>query len=127
MSYVAALEEHWPDGAPDWVEALAREVDVSSIKKVSVKLGRSTSLVSQVLRNLYTGDLEACEDAVSGVLMARTVDCPSLGDLPVNECRDWRKLSKNYQSINPLRSRMFRACNRCPVNGKPAPTREGKP
>jgi hypothetical protein len=118
MSFVSSLDEHWPDGAPDWIVVLASEADATSQKQVATRLGRSGPLVSQVLRNRYTGDLAVCEELVRGILMDTTLECPSLGDIAVNECRDWRKKSEKWVSVNALRSRMFRACNRCPKNGK---------
>jgi len=105
---------HWGAGMPDWVEALARACTETSQNKVAVRLGRSAALVSTVLRARYPGDLLAVEELVRGHLLAETVNCPSLGVLPLHECRDWRVKAKSFQNTNSLRVRMYRACRGCP-------------
>ncbi|NEX47631.1 hypothetical protein [Pseudotabrizicola algicola] len=104
----------WGDGLPDWVEGLAIECGKASQAKVAKALGRSASLVSAVLANKYGGDLVAVEERYRGVYGRAVVACPALGNMPTNECQDWRAKAKRFQTGNPLRSRMFRACQRCP-------------
>jgi hypothetical protein len=108
----------WDGAAPDWVEALARACAASSQNAVAARLNRSAALVSQVLRRKYPGDLSAVEERVRGVLMAKAVACPALGTLPVHECQDWRVKARTFSNHNGVRVRMFRACNRCPLNRK---------
>jgi len=106
----------WGEPLPDWVETLAIECAASSQSRVASALGRSGSLVSQVLRNRYKGDLAALEDAVRGVYMQARLHCPALGTIPTNICQDWRRKSRQFATGNPLRVRMYRACGRCPRN-----------
>lgn len=113
---VEIAREHWGAPAPDWVEALARECAGSTQRKVAERLGRSAGLISQVLRQTYKGDMAGVEDAVRGAFMGQTVDCPALGLIPTDACQIWRKRSRDFASVNPLRVRMFRACAACPRN-----------
>lgn len=109
---------HWAAPLPDWVEALARACTETSQNKVAARLGRSAALVSTVLRNRYGGDMAAVEELVRGHLLAETVNCPSLGVLPLHECRAWRAKARAFQNTNALRVRMWRACQMCPRNAK---------
>lgn len=120
MSAVLTAREAWGAEIPDWVVRLAEECAASSQVKVAKRLSRSASLVNQVLKRKYKGDLKAVEDCVRGVFMAGTENCPELGDIPSNECQEWRKKSRNFGNANMLRVRMFRACNDCPLNAKGA-------
>lgn len=108
----------WGDDIPDWIMVLARACEAQSQNKVASRLGRSASLVSNVLRAKYPGDMDVVEDLVRGVFMRAVVDCPALGELPTHECYAWRQKSRNFTGHNALRVRMFRACNRCPRNGR---------
>lgn len=108
----------WGDGLPDWVEALAIECGRTSQNAVAKELGRSSALISQVLRNKYPGNLTAIEDRFRGVFLDARVHCPALGDIPSNECQDWREKAKDFVPTNSNRSRMFAACKRCPRNQK---------
>lgn len=105
--------ECWGEDLPDWVEALARECAATSQNQVAKRLERSSTLISQVLRAKYPGDLRAVEDLVRGHLMAETVACPSLGALPLHECRSWMAKAHQFQNTNSLRVRMYRACRTC--------------
>ena len=113
-SPVETARQSWGHDLPDWVERLARECARSTQVSVAQKLGRSGSLISQVLRNRYRGDMEGVEDAVRGAFMHATVDCPALGLLPTDECQAWRKKARGGIRTNALRVRMLNACNGCP-------------
>lgn len=104
----------WGEALPVWVADLAAECDRSSQNKVAAKMGRSAALVSQVIRAKYPGDLAAVEEVFKGAFQGATVVCPALGNLPANECRDWRAKAQSFASGNPLRVRMYRACTGCP-------------
>ncbi len=114
----SAVKQAWGEDAPDWVLCLAQECRNTSQVKVATKINRSGSLVNQVLKGRYKGDLKAVEDCVRGVFMNGRITCPALGTIPTNECRDWRKKANKFVNVNSLRVRMYRACSRCPVNGK---------
>ncbi len=102
--------------SPEWVVALAIECDGTSQSAVARKMSRSPALVNQVLKNNYKGDLKAVEELVSGLFMNGTVTCPALGELPSNQCQEWRRKSRKFVNVNSQRVMMFRACRRCPRN-----------
>lgn len=108
----------WGAALPDWVERLAAECAASSQNRVATLMGRSPTVVSQVLRAKYPGDMAAVEDIVRGVFEGRVVECPQLGTIPANDCQDWRRKSLKFQPINSMRVDMYRACHRCPRNKK---------
>lgn len=111
----------WGPEIPDWVEALAAECAASSQNKVAQALGRSATLVSNVLAKKYPGDLAAVEDLFNGAFLNARVGCPALGLIPTNECRHWREKARRFVNINALRVRMYRACVNCPRNRKETP------
>ncbi len=106
--------ECWGASIPDWVELLAVECSKVSQARIARQLNRSAALVSAVLRNRYTGDMEAVEEVVRGVFERATVDCPAMETIPSNICRDWQLKARSYSNENSERVRMYRACHRCP-------------
>ena len=111
-----AVRSAWGADAPNWIGRLAQECANSSQRRVAERLNRSVALVNQVLHNKYSGDLNAVADVVRGVFMNSTIDCPALGQMPTNECRDWREKAKRFSAANMLRVRMYKACAHCPLN-----------
>lgn len=103
----------WGDNIPDWVKGLARECEASSQNKVAQRMNRSASLISAVLRNKYKGSLESVEEVYRGVFEKAVIECPALGTIPANDCRDWQRKAMRFNSNNAFRVRMFRACNAC--------------
>jgi hypothetical protein len=116
---VSIAQAAWGEDLPDWVLALANACAASSQNRVALDLERSPSLVSNVLRRKYPGDMAAVEERVRGVYMHAVVACPVLGDLSTDQCQVWRKRSHSLQGHNTRRVQMFKACNRCPLNRKP--------
>ena len=104
----------WGDAMPGWVERLAIECAASSQNRVAVRLNRSASLVSAVLRNKYRGDMRAVEEVVTGTFERTTVSCPAIGTIAWRACRDWQQKARTYSNVNSERQRMYRACNACP-------------
>lgn len=111
---VETARQHWGTELPDWVEVLAGACQRTSQTRVAALIDRSPAVVSQVLRRKYPGDMAALEDLVRGALMAGTVACPALGNLPSNECRGWMAKARSFGNTNALRVRMYRACRACP-------------
>ncbi|RJE87111.1 hypothetical protein [Paracoccus onubensis] len=111
---VAIAHAAWGEAMPDWIAGLARECEASSQNKVAQRMNRSASLVSAVLRNKYKGSLEAVEEIYRGVFEKAVTNCPSLGTIPANECRDWQVKAVRFVNVNSMRVRMYRACNACP-------------
>lgn len=106
----------WGDDIPNWVVKLAEEIDASSQNQVAKSLDRSPTLVSYVIRNRYTGDMIAVEQRVRAIFMEETMVCPALGEIGANECQDWRsEAAKGFSPLNSKRTRMFLACNACPI------------
>lgn len=103
----------WGDAPPDWVQRLAEECMSTSQNRVAVRLGRSASLVSAVLRRKYTGDMEAVEDVVRARLMREALICPALGNISSASCHDWRAQAKAFSNENSEARRMYRACRSC--------------
>lgn len=117
---ITAAEEAWGTPLPDWVRSLALACQRTSQSKVAAELDRSPAVVSTVLRKKYAGSYERIEERVRGLLMDGRVDCPALGQLPTHECQDWREKAKTFAAGNPTRTRMFRACRKCPMFVKEA-------
>lgn len=103
----------WGTAIPDWVEGLAQQCEASSQNKVAKRMNRSASLISAVLAAKYKGSMEAVEEVYRGVFERLTVDCPALGTIRANECRDWQLKAVSFANTNSERVRMFRACNSC--------------
>ncbi|MET4130703.1 hypothetical protein [Roseovarius sp. MBR-6] len=116
MSAVETAREFWGEAIPDWVEALARACDETSQNKVALRLERSASLVSNILRNRYPADTSAVEDIVRGTFMSGRLACPVLGEIGTHVCRKWRGRAGHFENVNAQYVTMYRACNRCPVH-----------
>ncbi|MCU0902413.1 MAG: SMI1/KNR4 family protein [Tabrizicola sp.] len=112
---IAAAEEAWGTPLPDWIRSLALACNRSSQSKVAAQLDRSPALISTVLRKKYAGSYDRIEERVRGLLMDGRVDCPEMGQLPTHECQDWREKARVFAVGNPRRTRMYRACHRCPI------------
>ncbi len=108
------VNEHWHGEVPEWIMELARRCEASSQRQVAEALKVSAAQVNQALRNKYRGDMEGLRDRVVGRFMKQTVHCPSLGNMPLNECRDWQKKAQKANTANLMNVRMGRACRTCP-------------
>lgn len=108
----------WGEPLPDWVETLAIACGKTSQAQVAKQLGRSGAVISQVLRRVYPASMAGIEERVRGVFLNGTVACPALGEVPVHECQDWRDKARTFAMGNPLRLRMYRACQNCLRNRK---------
>lgn len=103
----------WGEPLPDWIETLAIECGKTSQARVAEQLDRSGAVISQVLRKIYPAEMGRIEERVRGVFMDGRVACPGLGEIAVQLCQDWRGKAGKLEVGNPLRVRMFRACNSC--------------
>ncbi len=110
--------ECWGQDVPDWIRALVEACDApgSSQSRVAGRIGYTSGVVSQLLRNAYPGNLDRLEDRVRSIFMAGHVTCPALGDIDTAACLDWRDRSGTLKSVSPMTVRMFRACRVCPRN-----------
>ena len=111
------VRRKWGAHPPAWIVALADACDASSQGKVAARIGVSATVVNQALQNVYPGRLDRVEQRVRGELMREMVGCPVLGPITTRECLDHQ--SRGYESTNPMRVRLFRACPRCPNRREP--------
>lgn len=116
MSAVAKANTAWGQDIPDWVVALAEACELTSQNQVAKRLGHSGALVSYVLSNSYTGDVDRIEAKVRAILMRDVVECPELGEIAASVCKGWQEKSTTFRAVNPMRVQMFRACLNCPRN-----------
>lgn len=120
MSALDTARDAWGAGLPEWVADLARECEATSQNKVAAAMGYSAALISQLLRAKYPGDLDAVREIFVSVYQQELIDCPMIGGMPAQDCREWRDKAKAYVDTSNFRVRMYRACNACPRNGKDA-------
>ncbi len=107
----------WGKTAPAWVRVMAEQCDRSSQKKVAETIGYSSSVVNQVLKNSYKGDLSAVEQAVRGAYLHATVNCPVLGKLELHRCLQHqrsKRLSTNHQMVRVYKNCRGLGVPRCP-------------
>jgi hypothetical protein len=117
---IATAEEAWGAPLPDWIRSLALACQRTSQSKVAAELDRSPAVVSTVLRKKYAGSYDRIEERVRGVFMDGKMECPGMGLIRTHECQDWREKARVFAPGNPTRTRMFRACQRCPIFTKEA-------
>lgn len=108
------VAQHWGDNAPEWINTLARYCDAESQASAARKIDRSPSLINQVLKNKYTGDLVGVEARVKSALSVTCVFCPVLGNIQGDECLSHQGTA--YNPSNHVAVRLFVACKRCPNN-----------
>lgn len=118
MSAFDTASAAWGPEMPEWVGDLARECEATSQNKVAAEMGYSAALISQLLRAKYPGDLNAVREIFVSVYQQELINCPTLGDIPAQDCRGWREKAKAFVNTSNFRSRMYRACNKCHRNGK---------
>lgn len=101
------------EGTPNWVAALAAEVERTSGVRVAARISYSGAVVSQVLRRSYAGDMARVEAAVRGALMGETVDCPVLSEIGRDRCL--REQDMPRATTSAVRTRLYHACRSgCP-------------
>jgi hypothetical protein len=108
----------WGSPLPDWIEVVARKCLEMPQTKVAHRIGYSPAVISQLLRKRYKGNVSGIEDAVRGAWMGATVDCPVVGTMRSDVCRDWQRKAKEFKPTNSNRARMYWACANCPRNQK---------
>jgi DNA-binding transcriptional regulator YdaS (Cro superfamily) len=96
-----------------WLDALAREIVAVGQHRAARRIGYSQSVVCQVMKGSYPGDLTAVRKAVEGGLLSATVACPVLGDVPSHRCLAIQRLP--FSATTPERVRLWRICRAgCP-------------
>lgn len=96
----------------DWIDALRRACEQETQASVAERIGYSASVISLVLKGRYRGNIAAVEQAVRGALMDERLECPILGEVRADVCREHQ--TRPFSATNPVRVRLYRACRRCP-------------
>ncbi len=110
------VQKCWGDSAPTWVTDMARECEKSSQMKVAKSIGRSASLINQVLKNKYLGNLSDVQSRFERANKDQKIKCPILNQISGEKCLSQQ--AKPYDPSNHFAVRLFRACRRCPQNLK---------
>lgn len=115
---MARARQAWGETLPDWVDALAASCDASSQAQVAKRLRFSPSVVNQVLNATYKGSNSAIEQAVRGVLLAETLECPVLGELRRNICLRHQKRARGaFTPTSSAAVQLYRSCKGgCPFS-----------
>ena len=111
-----ALDQYWKNGAPQWVQDLAKACDKHSQKYMATKIGKSPALINLVLKDKYPGRVDLVKADVERVLEAKPVECPILGMIQADVCLHNQNLP--FRSGNHQQVALFRACRKCPHNSK---------
>lgn len=92
----------------DWIELLRAACAASTQAAVARRLGYSSTVVNQVLKGSYTGDLARVKAAVEGALMQAEVDCPVCGSIPRQRCVEHQRAP--FRATSPMSVQLYRAC-----------------
>lgn len=96
-----------------WIEVLRQACESSTQGAVAERIGYSTTVVNQVLKGAYKGDLQRVQRAVEGALMGSTVDCPVVGEIPRQKCVEHQRAT--FRSTNHMAVQLYNACRSgCP-------------
>jgi DNA-binding transcriptional regulator YdaS (Cro superfamily) len=91
-----------------WIEVLRQACAASNQPTVARRLGYSTSVVNQVLKGAYKGDLRRVQRAVEGALMGSTVECPVVGQIPRQRCVEHQRAP--FRITSPTAVQLYHAC-----------------
>ncbi|WP_368166046.1 transcriptional regulator [Aeromonas sp. R9-1] len=98
-----------------WLDVLRQAVKSSSLAVMAKRLGISRTTISQVCNQKYPGDLARIQRLVESVLMAREVECPILGSIPLHQCRAHQQRKSSEVGSRPDAIKLWRACRSgCP-------------
>jgi DNA-binding transcriptional regulator YdaS (Cro superfamily) len=96
--------------SPEWVRALAAACAGTTQAAVAKRLGYSPSVVNQVIRGSYKGDLTRVEAAVRGAFMSECVVCPVLGEIGRDVCLAHQR--RGFDASSSVRAQLFHACRK---------------
>lgn len=111
VSAMDTAKAHWPQ-MPEWVRMLADHCDRHTQAAAARRISRSASLVNQVLKNRYPGDLAAVKERVEAAFNVESVSCPILGPISGSDCL--KHQAAPYNPANHMAVALFRQCRRCP-------------
>ncbi|WP_198287487.1 hypothetical protein [Photobacterium marinum] len=94
----------------EWIDALRRECEKASYRKVADKLGVSPTKVNQVVNGKYPSEsgLESLRQRFESAFLKRTVHCPVLGEITIDKCLFHQ--NREFAATNPQRVMLYRAC-----------------
>jgi hypothetical protein len=95
----------------DWITVLREACAQSTQAAIARRIDYSPTVVNQVLKGTYGGDMISVQRAVEGALMGLTVECPAIGELPRNRCLEYQR--RGFAATNPLRVQLAKACPEC--------------
>ncbi|UPG86999.1 hypothetical protein L2Y94_06490 [Luteibacter aegosomatis] len=95
----------------DWITVLREACKASTQVAIARQISYSPTVVNQVLKGNYGGDLNAVQKAVEGALMGLMVECPVIGELPRNRCLEYQR--RGFAATNPMRVQLASACPDC--------------
>lgn len=111
MSILEKAKAAWGGDAPDWIIILARRCDTQSQTAVASFLNVNGGYVSYALRNQHEAYHGRVEDAVRSRLMGETIECPVLGEIAPDVCRQHRQ--SRLRALGPVQKRLRDACPDC--------------
>jgi len=112
FDYEPSGDQPWRD--EEWVQVLNAEVDERGKDAVAEALGCSRAMVHQLKEAKYGSPVEKWRRKVMAELARDRVQCPVLGAIDVDECREHR--NAEFAATNPERIRLYRTCPTCPNN-----------
>jgi DNA-binding transcriptional regulator YdaS (Cro superfamily) len=98
------------NATPEWVRALAAACAGTTQAAVAKRLGYSASVVNQVIRGSYKGDLTRVEAAVRGAFMSECVICPVLSEIGRDVCLAHQR--RGFDATSSMRAQVYHACRK---------------
>jgi hypothetical protein len=109
------MQAGWGDAMPDWVKALADACAATSQQEAARRIEYTASVVNQVLKNTYKGNMRRVEYQVRGLLMKQTVACPfDFEPLPQESCVWMQEISFDKKRALPNAAAYRAKCPLCP-------------
>ncbi|MBK67899.1 MAG: transcriptional regulator [Rickettsiales bacterium] len=98
----------------DWLNTLRKACDSASQRIVARKLGYSPTVVNLVLKQRYTGDIDAVKRAVLTRLEKKHIPCPIYGEITPEVCSSHQ--ARPFCATSSIRVKLFKACKNCQFN-----------
>jgi len=108
------MAEKQPWANEDWVETLHHAVATHGRAEVTDRLDCSQSLLTQLLKGVYSSPIEKWKRRVEAEFERDAVECPVLGEITADRCREER--NKGFSASNPIRVKLSQTCPTCPHN-----------
>jgi len=105
-------EQPWAD--EEWVQVLRDAVDETSKQAVADALECSRAMVHQLMTGRYSSPVEKWRTKVMAELARDRVQCPVLGPISTEKCRETR--DRDFAATSPMRVELHRTCPSCPNN-----------